>query len=55
MICRMDFDVFFGILTFDGKLGYFKCYSLCIMAYFQNYLISRIFSVFCKCFFTKQL
>ena len=46
MICRMDFDTFFGILIFDPKWGFCKGYSLCMMAYFQNGLISRIFSVF---------
>ena len=46
MICRMDFDMFFGILIFDLKLGLCTAYSLCMMADFQNGLISRIFSVF---------
>ena len=42
----MDFDMFFGILIFDLKRGFCKAYSLCMMADFQNGLISRIFSVF---------
>ena len=42
MICRMDFDMFFGILIFDAKSGY----SLSMMADFQNALISRIFGIF---------
>ena len=46
MTCRMDFDMFFGILIFDSKGRFYKGYSLCIMADFQNRLISRIFSVF---------
>ena len=46
MICRMDFDMFFGILIFDPKSGFCKGYSLCMMADFQSALISRIFSVF---------
>ena len=46
MICRMDFDMFFGILIFDPKWGFCKGYSLCMMGDFQNGLISRIFSVF---------
>ena len=46
MICRMDFDMFFGILIFDPKLGFWKGYSLCMMADFQSVLISQIFSVF---------
>ena len=48
MICRMDFDMFFGILIFDLKLGFFMGYSLCLMADFQNGVICRIFSVFCS-------
>ena len=56
MIFRMDFDMFFGILIFDPKWWFCKGYSLCMMAYFQNGLISRIFSAFWSGFFdTKQL
>ena len=50
MICRMEFDMFFGILIFDPKSGFFMGYTLCMMADFQNGLISRIFSVFCSGF-----
>ena len=50
MICRMDFDMFFGILIFDPKSGFWMGYSLCMMADFQNALISRIFVVFSSCF-----
>ena len=46
MTCRMDFDMFFRILIFDLQLGFCMGYSLCIMADFQNALISRIFRVF---------
>ena len=46
MICRMDFDMFFGILIFDPKLRFCMGYSLGMMADFENGLISRIFSVF---------
>ena len=46
MICRMNFDMFFGILIFDLKGEFCMGYSLCMMADFQNGLISRIFSVF---------
>ena len=46
MICRTDFDMFFGILIFEGKSGFCIGYSLCRMADFQNGLISRIFSFF---------
>ena len=45
MICRIDFDMFFGILIFDPKSAFCMGYSLCIMADFQNGLISRIFGV----------
>ena len=41
----MDFDMFFGILIFDLKRRFCKAYSLCMMADFQNGLISRKFSV----------
>ena len=49
----MDFDMFFGILIFDPKSGFCMGYSLCMMADFQNALISRIFSVFWSGFFHK--
>ena len=45
MICRMDFDMFFGILVFDPKGRLCMGYSLCMMTDFQNGLISRIFNV----------
>ena len=51
MICRMDCDMFFGILIFDPKSGFCMGYSICMMADFQNALISRIFSVFLERFF----
>ena len=51
MICRMDFDMFFGNLIFDPKLGFGMGYSLCMMADLQNGLISRIFGVFFRGFF----
>ena len=46
MIFRMDFDMFLGILIFEPKLEFCMGYSLCVMADFQNALISRIFGVF---------
>ena len=46
MIFRMDFDMFFGILIFDLKSGFWMGYSLCMMADFENALISRIFGFF---------
>ena len=46
MICRMEFDMFFGILIFHLKSGFFMGYSLCMMADFQNGLLFRIISVF---------
>ena len=46
MICKMDFDMFFAILTFNLKGEFCMGYSLCMMADFQNGLISRIFGPF---------
>ena len=54
MICRMDFDMFFGIVIFDPKWRFSMGYSLCMMADFQNGLISRIFSVFWCVFFLHR-
>ena len=34
MICRLDFDMFFGILIFDPKGGFYMGYRLCMMADF---------------------
>ena len=42
----MDFDMFFGILFFEPKWGFCMGYSLCMMADFENALISGIFGVF---------
>ena len=42
----MDFDMFFGILIFSQSEDFAWGYSLCMMADFQNALISRIFRVF---------
>ena len=50
----MDFDMFFGILIFDPKLRFCMGYSLCMMADFQNGLISRIFSVFWSGFLRRK-
>ena len=55
MICRMDFDMFFGILIFDPKSGFCMGYRLCMMADFQNGLISRIFSVFWSSFLHRTI
>ena len=49
----MDFDMLFGILIFDPKSGFCMGYSLCMMADFQNALLSRIFSVFWSGFLHK--
>ena len=54
MICRMDFDMFFGTLIFDLKWGFCMGYRLCIMADCQNGVISRIFSVFWRGFFKQN-
>ena len=48
MICRMDFDMFFGPTG-----GLCKGSSPCMMADFQNGLISRIFSDFWSDFLNK--
>ena len=53
MICRMDFDMFFAILIFDLQSGFFMGYRFCIMADFQNALISRIFGVLSSAFLYK--
>ena len=50
MICRMDYDMFFGISFLDPKSRFCMGYSICMMADFLNGLISRIFSVFCRGF-----
>ena len=55
MICRINFDIFFGILIFDPKSGFYMGYSLCMMADFQNGVISRIFSVFWSNFLQKRI
>ena len=53
MVCAMDFDMFFVILIFDPKSGFCMGYSLCMMADFQNGLISRIFNVLLSGFLHK--
>ena len=52
MICRMDFDMFFGIFIFDPKSRF--CMGLCMMADFQNALMSRIFIVFSSGFLHRK-
>ena len=54
MICRMDFDMFFGILVLDSKWGFWMGYSLCMMADFQNGLISLILIVFFERFLHRK-
>ena len=46
----MDYDMFFEILSFDPKWGSCMGFRLCIMADFQNGLISRIVGVFGEVF-----
>ena len=46
IICRKDFGMFFRILLFDPKSGFCMGYTRCMMADFQNGLISPLFSVF---------
>ena len=53
MICRIDFDMFFGILIFDPKSWFCMGYSVCMMADFQNALISPIFGVFSSGFLRR--
>ena len=53
MICRVDFDMLFGILIFDPKSGFCMGSSLCMMADFKNALISRIFGVFSSGFLQR--
>ena len=55
MICRIHFDNFFEILIFDPELGFCMGYSLCMMADFQDGVISRIFRVFWSIFLQEQL
>ena len=50
----MDFDMFFGILIFDSKWGFCKGYRLCMIADFENGLISRIFGFFYERFFAQN-
>ena len=50
MICRKDFDMFLGILIFEPKSRFCMGYSPCMMANFQNALISPIFGVFSRGF-----
>ena len=54
MICTMVFDMLFGILIFDSKVGFCMGYRLSMMADFQNALISRIFRVFLWRFFAQN-
>ena len=53
MVCGMDFDMFFGNLIFDQKSGFCMGYSLCMMADFQNGVISRIFNILFSGFLHK--
>ena len=46
--------MFFLILIFDPTSGFCKANSLCMMADFQNGLISRIFSAFWSGFFFQR-
>ena len=55
MISRMDFEMFFCILIFDPERGFCMGYSLCMMADFQNGLISRMFGVFSSGFLHRTI
>ena len=54
-VCRMEFDMFFGILIFDPKSGFCIGYSLCMIADFQNGLISRIFGILLSGFLNRTI
>ena len=43
--------MFFLILNFDAKRGFYMGYSLCMMADLENGVICRIFGVFWSGFF----
>ena len=49
----MDCDVIFKILLFDLKCGFCMGYSPCMMAAFQNGLISPVFGIFWSGFFHR--
>ena len=53
MIFRIDFEMFWGILIFDPKSGFCMGYNLCMMADFENALISQIFVVFSSGFLQR--
>ena len=55
MICRIRFDMFFEILIFHPELGFCMGDRLCMMADFQDGLISRIFRGFWSIFVQEQL
>ena len=54
MMSRINFEMFFGILIFEPKRRFCIGYSLCMMADFQNGVISKIFSVFMQRFFAQN-
>ena len=56
MCFRNLFSMFFAFLIFDPKLEFFKGYSLCLAAIFDNFqnaFIFRILAVFWSCFFHR--
>ena len=55
MICRMDFDMFFGILIFEPKCGFCMGYSLCMMADFEKAPFPEYLVFFGAVFCTEQL
>ena len=54
MICTIDFDIFFSILIFEPNSRFSMGYSLCMMADFQNALITGIFRVLWSGFFAQN-
>ena len=54
MICKMDFGMFFGTLFLGQSEDFAWAIAFaCMMADFQNALISRIFSVFWRGFLCR--
>ena len=53
MICKIHFDMLFGILIFDLNCGFCMGYSVSMMAAFQNGLISRVLVVFWSGFLNR--
>ena len=55
MICRMNFEMFFRILNFDPKGGFFMGYSLCMLPSFKMVSFLEFLVFFGAVFCTEQL